>query len=325
MSNWYVRRSRERFWAKGMEQDKINAYMTLYTALVTMCKCAAPMIPFMTEEIYQNLVRSIDKDAPESIHLCDFPAADEAMIDEKLEADMEELLKIVVMGRACRNTANIKNRQPIGEMIVKAPAVLDQFYLDIIADELNVKKVVFTDDVSSFTTYTFKPQLRTVGPKYGKQLGGIQKHLASLDGNAAYAELKSEGAIKFMVGEVEVVLTEADLLIDMKQQEGYATEADNTVTVVLNTNLTPELIEEGFVYEVISKIQTMRKDADFEVMDHIKVSINGNAKISDIVAKNQAAIAGKVLADSITSGDELAIAKEWNVNGETVTIAVERV
>ena len=308
-----------------MEQDKINAYMTLYTALVTMCKCAAPMIPFMTEEIYQNLVRSIDKDAPESIHLCDFPAADEAMIDEKLEADMEELLKIVVMGRACRNTANIKNRQPIGEMIVKAPAVLDQFYLDIIADELNVKKVVFTDDVSSFTTYTFKPQLRTVGPKYGKQLGGIQKHLASLDGNAAYAELKSEGAIKFMVGEVEVVLTEADLLIDMKQQEGYATEADNTVTVVLNTNLTPELIEEGFVYEVISKIQTMRKDADFEVMDHIKVSINGNAKISDIVAKNQAAIAGKVLADSITSGDELAIAKEWNVNGETVTIAVERV
>ena len=247
------------------------------------------------------------------------------MIDEKLEADMEELLKIVVMGRACRNTANIKNRQPIGEMIVKAPAVLDQFYLDIIADELNVKKVVFTDDVSSFTTYTFKPQLRTVGPKYGKQLGGIQKHLASLDGNAAYAELKSEGAIKFMVGEVEVVLTEADLLIDMKQQEGYATEADNTVTVVLNTNLTPELIEEGFVYEVISKIQTMRKDADFEVMDHIKVSINGNAKISDIVAKNQAAIAGKVLADSITSGDELAIAKEWNVNGETVTIAVERV
>ena len=325
MSNWYVRRSRERFWAKGMEQDKINAYMTLYTALVTMSKCAAPMIPFMTEEIYQNLVRSIDKDAPESIHLCDFPVADESMIDTKLEADMEELLKIVVMGRACRNTANIKNRQPIGEMIVKAPTVLDQFYLDIIADELNVKEVVFTEDVSSFTTYTFKPQLRTVGPKYGKQLGGIQKHLASMDGNAAYAELKSEGAIKFMVGEVEVVLAEADLLIDMKQQEGYATEADNAVTVVLNTKLTPELIEEGFVYEVISKIQTMRKEADFEVMDHIKVSINGNAKVADIVTKNQDAIAGKVLADSITADAELAITKEWNVNGETVTIAVERV
>jgi isoleucyl-tRNA synthetase len=283
------------------------------------------MIPFMTEEIYQNLVRSIDKDAPESIHLCDFPVADESMIDTKLEEDMEELLKIVVMGRACRNTANIKNRQPIGEMIVKAPNVLDQFYLDIIADELNVKDVVFTEDVSSFTTYTFKPQLRTVGPKYGKQLGGIQKHLATLDGNAAYAELKSEGAIKFMVGDVEVALTEADLLIDMKQKEGYATEADNTVTVVLSTVLTPELIEEGFVYEVISKIQTMRKDSDFEVMDHIKVSINGNAKVADIVAKNQTAIAGKVLADSVTADEALAIAKEWNVNGETVTIAIERV
>ena len=325
MSNWYVRRSRERFWAKGMEQDKINAYMTLYTALVTMCKCAAPMIPFMTEEIYQNLVCSIDKNAPESIHLCDFPAADESMIDAKLEEDMDELLKIVVMGRACRNTANIKNRQPIGEMIVKAPVVLDQFYLDIIADELNVKKVVFTEDVSSFTTYTFKPQLRTVGPKYGKQLGGIQKHLASLDGNAAYAELKNEGAIKFMVGDVEVVLAEADLLIDMKQKEGYATEADNTVTVILDTNLTPELIEEGFVYEVISKIQTMRKEADFEVMDHIKVSINGNDKLADIVAKNQDTIAGKVLADSIEKNVNLANAKEWNVNGENVTIAVERV
>ncbi len=325
MSNWYVRRSRERFWAKGMEQDKINAYMTLYTALVQMCKAAAPMIPFMTEEIYQNLVCSIDQNAPESIHLCDFPVADESMIDTKLESDMEELLKIVVMGRACRNTANIKNRQPIGEMIVKAPAVLDQFYLDIIADELNVKKVVFTEDVSGFTTYTFKPQLRTVGPKYGKQLGGIQKHLATLDGNAAYAELKSEGAIKFMVGEAEVVLTEADLLIDMKQKEGYATEADNTVTVVLDTNLTPELIEEGFVFEVISKIQTMRKDADFEVMDHIRVSLNGNDKLAAIVAKNQAAIAGKVLADSITTGADYGMAKEWNVNGETVTIAVERV
>ena len=325
MSNWYVRRSRERFWAKGMEQDKINAYMTLYTALVTMCKCAAPMIPFMTEEIYQNLVCSIDKNAPESIHLCDFPVADESMIDAKLEEDMDALLKVVVMGRACRNTANIKNRQPIGEMIVKAPVVLDQFYLDIIADELNVKKVVFTEDVSSFTTYTFKPQLRTVGPKYGKQLGGIQKHLASLDGNAAYAELKNEGAIKFMVGEVEVILTEADLLIDMKQKEGYATEADNTVTVVLDTNLTAELIEEGFVYEVISKIQTMRKEADFEVMDHIKVSINDNDKLANIVAKNQAMIAGKVLADSIEKNVKLANAKEWNVNGENVIIAVERV
>ena len=325
MSNWYVRRSRERFWAKGMEQDKINAYMTLYTALVTMCKCAAPMIPFMTEEIYQNLVCSIDKSAPESIHLCDFPVADEAMIDTKLEEDMDELLKIVVMGRACRNTANIKNRQPIGEMIVKAPVVLDQFYLDIIADELNVKKVIFTEDVSEFTTYTFKPQLRTVGPKYGKQLGGIQKYLATLDGNAAYATLKSEGALKFMVGDVEVALTEDDLLIDMKQKEGYATEADNTVTVVLDTNLTAALIEEGFVYEVISKIQTMRKEADFEVMDHIKVSINGNPKLAAIVTANESVIATKVLADSIKEDVEYAVSKEWNVNGENVTISMERV
>jgi len=325
MSNWYVRRSRERFWAKGMEQDKINAYMTLYTALVELCKCAAPMIPFMTEDIYRNLVCSIDKNAPESIHLCDFPVANEAWIDTKLEEDMEELLKIVVMGRAARNTANIKNRQPIGEMIVKAPVVLDQFYVDIIAEELNVKSVVFSEDVSEFTTYTFKPQLRTVGPKYGKQLGGIQKHLASLDGNAAYATLKSEGALTFMVGDVEVRLAEEDLLIDMQQKEGYATEADNTVTVVLSTTLTEELLEEGFVYEIISKIQTMRKEADFEVMDHIRVSINGNAKVADIAARNKEAISGKVLADELVSDATFAIQKEWNVNGETVTICVERV
>ena len=260
MSNWYVRRSRERFWAKGMEQDKINAYMTLYTALVTIAKAAAPMIPFMTEDIYRNLVCSIDKSAPESIHLCDFPAVDEKLIDKQLEADMEAVLKTVVMGRACRNTANIKNRQPISTMFIKAPFTLDAFYQEIIEDELNVKKVVFTDDVREFTTYTFKPQLKTVGPKYGKQLGGIKETLSSIDGNAAMDALKADGFIAFDVNGTEVKLAEEDLLIDISQKEGYVTEADNTVTVVLDTNLTDELVEEGFVYEVISKVQTMRKD-----------------------------------------------------------------
>ncbi|MCD7864179.1 MAG: isoleucine--tRNA ligase [Lachnospiraceae bacterium] len=324
MSNWYVRRSRERFWAKGMEQDKINAYMTLYTALVSFCKCAAPMIPFMTEEIYRNLVCSIDETAPESIHLCDYPVADESLIDEKLESDMEELLKIVVMGRAARNASGLKNRQPIGEMVVKAPSVLDQLYTDIIADELNIKEVKFVDDVSAFTTYTFKPQLRTVGPKYGKQLGGIQKTLASLDGNAAYAQLKSEGALKFTVNDVEIVLTEDDLLIDTKQQEGYAIEADNTVTVALNTNLTEALIEEGNVNEIISKIQTMRKDAGFEVMDHIRVSLNSNAALSAVIEKNKDAVASKVLAEEITADTDFATSKEWNINGQKVVISLEK-
>ena len=325
MSNWYVRRSRERFWAKGMEQDKINAYMTLYTALVDICKCAAPMIPFMTEEIYRNLVCSIDKDASESIHLCDFPAADEGMIDKKLEESMEEVLKIVVMGRAARNTANIKNRQPIGTMYVKAESVLDDFYQDIVKDELNVKQIVFSDDVSAFTTYSFKPQLKTVGPKYGKQLGGIKAYLSEMDGSAAMDTLKTQGALQFDVDGVAVSLAEEDLLIDMAQKDGFVAEADNYVTVVLDTNLTEELIEEGFVYEIISKIQTMRKAADFEVMDHIRVSLNGNEKVAQIAAENEAVIAGKVLAESIGTGEDLAVSKEWNVNGETVTIGIQKI
>ena len=325
MSNWYVRRSRERFWAKGMEQDKINAYMTLYTALVTICKAAAPMVPFMTEEIYQNLVRSVDQNAPESIHLCEFPVADPTFDDKKLEEDMDLVLKAVVMGRACRNTANIKNRQPISTMFIKADRELTDFYKEIIEDELNVKKVVFTDDVREFTSYTFKPQLRTVGPKYGKQLGGIQKTLAALDGNAAMDELKSTGVLKFMVGDTEVSLTEEDLLIEMTQKEGYVTEADNTMTVVLDTNLTPELIEEGFVLEVISKIQTMRKDADFEVTDHIRVGFAGNEKIADIAMTHKDSIMAKVLADDMQADAGFGVSKEWNVNGENVTISVERV
>ncbi len=324
MSNWYVRRSRERFWAKGMEQDKINAYMTLYTALVTVSKCAAPMIPFMAEEIYLNLVRSIDQNAPESIHLCDFPVADEQMIDAKLEEDMEEVLKIVVMGRAARNAANIKNRQPIGTMFVKAENTLSTFYQEIIKEELNVKEIKFTDDVRDFTSYSFKPQLRTVGPKYGKQLGSIQKTLSSLDGNQAMDALNADGALKFEAGGIEIVLEKDDLLIEMAQKEGYVSEADNNMTVVLDTNLSEELVEEGFVFEVISKIQTMRKDADFEVMDHIKVSISGNEKIAGIVRKNEAMIAGKVLAECIVEEETLPISKEWNVNGEKVVIGLEK-
>ena len=325
LSNWYVRRSRERFWAKGMEQDKINAYMTLYTCLVTFCKAAAPMIPFMTEEIYQNLVRSVDASQPESIHLCDFPKVEEEHVDKKLEADMDIVLKAVVMGRACRNTANIKNRQPVNTMFVKAECELTDFYKDIIADELNVKKVVFTNDVRKFTSYTFKPQLRTVGPKYGKQLGAIKKYLEELDGNAAMDTLQKDGALKFTAGDVEVSLTEEDLLIEMTQKEGYVTEADNSMTVVLDTNLTPELIEEGFVLELISKIQTMRKDAGFEVTDHIRVAFADNDKIEEIAQKHEKEIAGKVLADALGVKNELSVAKEWNVNGENVKISVERV
>ncbi len=325
MSNWYVRRGRERFWAKGMEQDKINAYMTLYTALVTIAKTAAPMIPFMSEQIYRNLVCSIDAGAPISVHLCDFPEVDEKMIDTELEKNMDAVLKTVVMGRACRNASAIKNRQPIANMFVKADFTLNEFYKEIIEDELNVKEVTFTDDVSELTTYNFKPQLKTVGPKYGKQLGGIREYLANVDGNKAMAELKANGAIKFDVAGTEVSLAEEDLLIEMTQKEGYVTEADNYVTVVLDTNLTEELLEEGCVNEIISKLQTMRKDSGFEVMDRIKLYIDGNDKLADIVKKNEAAIAGKVLANEVLYNSTTALSKEWNINGEKVNLGVEKI
>ena len=331
MSNWYVRRSRDRFWAKGMEQDKINAYMTLYTALVEICKAAAPMIPFMTEEIYQNLVRSINTEAPESIHLCDFPAVNEAWIDKELEKNMDEVLKIVVMGRACRNSANIKNRQPIGNMYVKAPNVLSEYFVEIIEDELNVKKVNFTEDVSAYTSYTFKPQLRTVGPKYGKFLGQIQKALAELDGNKAMAELKADGVLTLPSVSDDVKLSEEDLLITMTQMEGYVTEGDNTVTVVLDTNLTPELVEEGFVREIISKIQTMRKEAGFEVMDKISIYYHADEKVADIFHKYGNDIMGDVLgtevvaeADSFDTKEDGIYCKEWNINGEKVLLGVKK-
>ena len=332
MSNWYVRRSRERFWAKGMEQDKINAYMTLYTALVEICKCAAPMIPFMTEEIYRNLVCQIDADAPESIHLCDYPKVNEAYIDKELEKNMDEVLKIVVIGRACRNSANIKNRQPIGTMYVKAPSVLPEYFVEIIKDELNIKNVCFSDDVSAYTSYTFKPQLRTVGPKYGKFLGQIQKALAELDGNAAMAELKANGVLSLPSVSDEVQLSEEDLLITMTQAEGYVTEGDNNVTVVLDTNLTPELLEEGFVRELISKIQTMRKEAGFEVTDKITIYYKAGQKVTDIFEKYGSEIMGDVLGLSVVKDTEETAAadengiyrKEWNINGETVLLGVKK-
>ena len=325
MSNWYVRRSRERFWAKGMEQDKINAYMTLYTALVTIAKAAAPMIPFMTEDIYQNLVKSIDASAPESIHLCDFPEVHENWIDPKMEEDMADLLEIVVMGRAARNTANIKNRQPIGTMYVKSEFQLSEFYKEIIEDELNVKEVVFKDDIADFISYSFKPQMRTVGPKYGKLLNKIKTVLSELDGNKAMAELKSTGELKLDIDGQEIVLLEEDLLIDMAQMEGYVSESDHTITVVLDTNLTPELIEEGFVRELVSKIQTMRKEAGFEVMDKIRVYAKDNDKIVDIMKNHGDEIKSEVLAEDIVTGETKGYEKEWNINSEKVTMAVERI
>ena len=325
MSNWYVRRSRERFWAKGMEQDKINAYMTLYTALVTVAKVAAPMIPFMTEDIYQNLVRSLDKEAPESIHLCDVPVANEAHIDKDLEAKMEEVLKVVVLGRAARNTANIKNRQPIGRMFVKAETALPEFYQEIIQDELNVKKVEFTDDVRAFTSYSFKPQLRTVGRKYGKYVNEIKEILAGLDGNQAMDTLNETDLLSFETQDgTKVELAKEDLLIDMAQVPGFVSEGDNFVTVVLDTNLTPELIEEGFVREIISKIQTMRKEAGFEVMNHINVFQDGNDKLAEILKKHTEEIKKEVLADNILIGTMSGYTKEWDINGEKGMFGVEK-
>ena len=324
MSNWYVRRSRQRFWAKGMEQDKINAYMTLYTALVTFIKASAPMIPFMTEDIYQNLVKSVNPDAPESIHLCDFPEVDEAMIDEKLEQDMGEVLDIVVLGRAARNASGIKNRQPIGQMFVNGEAALTDYYKQIIEGELNVKDVIFKDDVSDLTDYTFKPQMRILGPKYGKDLGKIRNILANLNGSAAKKELDANGFLTIELNDGKINLLPEELLIDMSQKEGYVSQADHGVTVVLDTNLTPALLEEGFVREIISKVQTMRKEAGFEVTDHITVYEEGNDKIKEVMTKYTDEIKNDVLADDMFLDAEGGYSKEWDINGEKVRLGVEK-
>jgi isoleucyl-tRNA synthetase len=307
-----------------MEQDKISAYMTLYTSLVEISKTAAPMIPFMTEQIYRNLVCSVDKNAPESVHLCDFPEVKKEWIDSQLEADMDHVLKSVVMGRACRNAANIKNRQPIAKMFIKSEFTLNDFYKEIIEDELNVKNVEFTDDVRAFTTYNMKPQLKTVGPKYGKFLGGIQKHLAQIDGNAAMDELNESGALKFDVDGNAIELTKDDLLIEMTQQEGFESLNEGSITVVLDTKLTPELIEEGFVREIVSKVQTMRKEAGFEVMDRIVVYAKDNEKIAQVLGDNKDVISKEVLADDIVTGSCDGYVKDWNINGENVTLGVKK-
>ncbi|MCR5324288.1 MAG: isoleucine--tRNA ligase [Lachnospiraceae bacterium] len=330
MSNWYVRRCRERFWAKGMEQDKINAYMTLYTALVTISKAAAPMIPFMTEDIYRNLVCSVDASAPESIHLCDYPICDESKIDEKLEKDMDEVLNIVVIGRACRNEANIKQRQPLAKMFVKATSGLSEFYQEIIEDELNVKSIEFKDDVSSFAKYIFKPNFKTLGKRFGSNINAVKQILLDIDGAKAMAEVNETGFVTIVLNGNEEKIAKEDLVIETEKQEGFVTGEDHGITVVIDTNLTEELIEEGYVREVISKVQTMRKETGFEVMDHIELYISGNDKIAAIADKNADMIKRIVLAESIIAGsapeaDGVNCAvKDWNLNGEDVTIGVKR-
>ena len=325
LSNWYVRRSRERYWVTGMPEDKVNAYMTLYRALVTIAKISAPFVPFMAEEIYRNLVGSVDKSAPVSVHLCDFPTPDASMINSALEENMREVIDVVTLGRACRNLSGIKNRQPVARMFVCAERAPDDAFVDVIAQELNVKSVIFTDSVRDFTTYTFKPQLRTLGPKYGKFLGEIRNALAALDGNAAMDELNEKGVLMLPLSSVTAELTRDDLLIEMTKAEGFESLAEGKLTVVIDKALTPELIEEGNVRELISKIQTMRKDSGFEVTDHIRVAFSGNAEVAALAERNAAEIGEETLADAVLTDNVLTHAKEWNVNGMTVTISVEKV
>ena len=325
LSNWYVRRSRERFWVKDMPADKVNAYMTLYTSLVTLAKLSAPFIPFMAEDIYRNLVCSVDKSAPVSVHLCDYPEADAALIDEELSVNMKEVVEIVTLGRACRNSASIKNRQPIAKMYVSAEKTPSDELVEVIAEELNLKAVEFTDSVRDFTTYSFKPQLRTVGPKYGKYLGAIRAALSEIDGNAAMDEINASGELKLDIAGADVKLTKEDLLIEMTKKTGFESLSDRGITVVIDTKLTPELVEEGNVREIISKIQTMRKDSGFDVMDNIRVSFSGNEKIEALAKRRESEIAGEVLAVELLIGTALKFAKEWNINGESVTVSVEKV
>jgi isoleucyl-tRNA synthetase len=324
LSNWYVRRCRERFWQKNMTRDKINAYMTLYTVLVEISKTVAPFVPFISEEIYGNLVRSVDSSAPESVHLCDYPTAKEEYIDPALEADMDKVLKLVVLGRACRSTANIKNRQPIGKMFVKDEQELPQTYRELVADELNVKQLLYTKDASGFTTYKFKPQLRTLGPKYGKLVPKIGEMLAKADGNELMSSFDKDGKVSFELEGTAVVLELADVLYEATQKEGFVSESDRDITVVLDMNLTPELLEEGFVREIISKLQTMRKEAGFEVQNHIMVYYGDNEKIKGIMERNKDLISEEVLADEMRPSGGNGYSKEWNINGESVTFTVEK-
>ena len=324
MSNWYVRRGRERYWVQGITEDKIAAYMTLYTALVTTAKTAAPMIPFMAESIYRNLVCNVDKSAPESVHLCEFPVVREELIDAELEKNMDEVVSIVVLGRAARNGSNIKNRQPLNTMYVQSDKKVEGYFTDIIRDELNVKNVDFVDDASGFVSYIFKPQLKTLGPKYGKQLGEIREALSTLD-SSAKATLDAEGKLVLNLASGVVELAPEDILLETKQKEGVFTVSDRGVTVALDTELTPELIEEGFVKELISKIQTMRKDSDFNVTDRITVTITGNDKLLGIAKNNEETISTVVLSDSISGGEAGANAKEWDINGEKAVISVAKV
>ena len=323
MSNWYVRRCRERYWKQGLEQDKINAYLTLYTALVTVAKAAAPMIPFMAEDIYQNLVRSVDATAEESVHLCSFPEVKEEQIDLELEKNMDEVLNVVGLGRAARNGSNMKNRQPLAKMYVNADIKLNGYFKDIIEDELNIKEVIFVDAADELSDYNFKPQLKTLGPKYGKNLGEIRTALSELDGSAAKKELDANGNIKLNISIGEIELTADDLLIEAVQKTGLFSVSDFGVTVAIDTTLTPELIEEGFVREIISKIQTMRKDADFNVTDHIVISVEGNDKIADIISRNKGEIFTAVVADDLTVGSVDGHTADWNINGEKVTFGVK--
>ncbi len=318
MSNWYVRRGRERYWVQGETEDKTAAYMTLYTALTTTAKTAAPMIPFMAEAIYRNLVCNVDKSAPESVHLCTFPEVNESLIDKELERNMDEVVQIVVLGRAARNGSNMKNRQPLNTMFVQCEKEVDGDFIEIIRDELNVKSVDFIEDASQLVSYIFKPQLRTVGPKFGKQLGEIKEALNNLD-SSAKAALDADGKLTLSLPSGEVELLTEDILLETTQKEGVFTVSDRGVTVALDTILTPELVEEGFVKELISKIQTMRKDSDFNVMDRINVTIGGNEKVLNIAKKNEASISTVVLSDSITQGEG---GKEWDINGEKVSISV---
>ena len=325
MSNWYVRRGRERYWVQGLTDDKIVAYMTLYKALVTTAKTAAPMIPFMAESIYLNLVKSVDDTAPKSVHLCEFPEVDEKAIDPELENNMDKLLGIVVLGRAARNGSGRKNRQPLSTMFVESDHELSDDYVEIIKDELNVKSVEFKESLGDFVSYVFKPQLKTVGPKYGKQLNEIRTALDEIDGTAAKAELDRDGSLKLDLPGGAVVLNTEDLLISTAQKEGFFTLSDRGVTVALDTNLTPELIDEGFVREIVSKIQTMRKEADFNVMDHINITVSGSEKIAELIGRKPEDITGDTLADSITITEPKGFVKEWDINGETVTIGVEKI